>query len=265
MRRSPLAVAAASEGSMNLYEDELSGAGAGLTQKLVLVSGGSSNPGVQGVARVAEDGSSVYFVAAGVLTEAPNDQGYTAVEGGDNLYVFERDARYPGGHVAFVATLSPGDAGEWARSDARPVQLSADGRYLVFPSGADLTHEGTTPGIPQVYQYDNRTGVLVRASIGQGGYNRDGKSPVAGSAVSSKDPIAYSPSQRDSPTEAAGVLAPADLPKESGRFDPTTEAAVLGFQRARFLAVDGRVGRLTRIVLYAAAGGYPRPTLGAPS
>src|SRR5438093_86885 len=53
--------------------------------------------------------------------------------------------------------------------------------------------------------------------------------------------------------------------KESGQFDPPTEAALLGFQRARFLAVDGRVGRLTRIVLYAAAGGYPRPTLGAPS
>jgi general secretion pathway protein A len=50
----------------------------------------------------------------------------------------------------------------------------------------------------------------------------------------------------------------------SGTFDEGTAAAVLGFQRSRFLVPDGRVGRLTRIVLYAAAGGYPRPMLSAP-
>jgi hypothetical protein len=51
----------------------------------------------------------------------------------------------------------------------------------------------------------------------------------------------------------------------NGLFDSATEAAVLDFQRSRFLTADGRVGRLTRIVLYAAVGGYPRPTLGAAS
>jgi general secretion pathway protein A len=49
----------------------------------------------------------------------------------------------------------------------------------------------------------------------------------------------------------------------TGVFDASTEAAVLAFQRTRFLVPDGRVGRLTRIVLYATAGGYPRPMLGA--
>jgi len=55
----------------------------------------------------------------------------------------------------------------------------------------------------------------------------------------------------------------------TGVFDPTTADAVLSFQRSRLLEADGRVGRFTRIVLYAAAGSYPRPSLapgaGAPS
>ncbi len=51
----------------------------------------------------------------------------------------------------------------------------------------------------------------------------------------------------------------------NGQFDPATASAVLDFQRSRRLLVDGRVGRLTRIVLYAAAGGYPRPTLATPT
>ena len=51
----------------------------------------------------------------------------------------------------------------------------------------------------------------------------------------------------------------------NGVFDGNTEAAVLAFQRSRLLVADGRVGKLTRIVLYGAAGGYARPTLGSPS
>ncbi len=49
----------------------------------------------------------------------------------------------------------------------------------------------------------------------------------------------------------------------TGVFDVTTETAVQGFQREHQLEPDGLVGPLTRIVLYAAAGGYKRPTLGA--
>lgn len=46
-----------------------------------------------------------------------------------------------------------------------------------------------------------------------------------------------------------------------GLFDHDTREGVLAFQRARYIVADGVVGRLTRVVLYAAAGGYPRPTL----
>ncbi len=51
----------------------------------------------------------------------------------------------------------------------------------------------------------------------------------------------------------------------TGEYDPATARAVLDFQRSRLLVADGRVGRLTRIVLYGAAGGYPRPTLASGS
>jgi general secretion pathway protein A len=52
---------------------------------------------------------------------------------------------------------------------------------------------------------------------------------------------------------------------ETGAFDGATAGAVAAFQRSRLLLADARVGRLTRIVLYAAVGGYPRPTLAAPN
>jgi hypothetical protein len=58
----------------------------------------------------------------------------------------------------------------------------------------------------------------------------------------------------------AGVYAGTpDAPSEE--FDAETERAVVEFQRSRLLVPDSRVGRLTRIVLYGAAGGYARPTL----
>jgi general secretion pathway protein A len=51
--------------------------------------------------------------------------------------------------------------------------------------------------------------------------------------------------------------------ESSGIFDDATRRAVLDFQRAHRLAEDGVVGTFTRIALYAAAGGYQRPTLAA--
>ena len=48
-----------------------------------------------------------------------------------------------------------------------------------------------------------------------------------------------------------------------GLFDRNTMDAVFAFQRSRYIVADGVVGRLTRLVLYAAAGGYSRPTLAA--
>ncbi len=157
----------------DLYEAELNN---GALTHVVMVSEGETQapagendqtPGegasVQGVARVSEDGSRVYFVATGVLTRAANTQGDHAEAGADNLYVTDTVS----GRTTFVAELSAEDARVWSQEDnGRPVAVTPpDGRFLVLVSRADLTHEGVSPG--QVYEYDAQSGVLRRLSLGQ--------------------------------------------------------------------------------------------------
>jgi hypothetical protein len=151
---------------MNLYEYDFDSPEG---RKVLRISGGVAEPLVQGVARVSEDGSRVYFVAKGVLSEGANGEGREPVVGGENLYVFERDAAYPAGRVGFVGTLSEEDSGDWSTRDARPVQATPDGRFLVFNSVADLT-AGDTSSKEQVFEYDAVTERLVRVSVGQAGY-----------------------------------------------------------------------------------------------
>jgi hypothetical protein len=150
----------------NLYEYDFNNPNG---HKLLRVSVGSIEPEVQGVVRLSEDGSHVYFVAKGILTEGPNTEGQAPVLGGENLYVFERDAAHPGGHTAFVATLAEGDRRDWRGADERPAQATPDGRFLVFQSVADLT-PGDTSTVRQVFEYDAVTARLVRVSVAEAGY-----------------------------------------------------------------------------------------------
>jgi hypothetical protein len=178
-------------GGCELYEYDFANP---LGHKLVLVSAG--DPGgaqVQGVARISADGSHVYFVAKGVLAsntgpaaDPASKLPEHAEEGAENLYVFERDEQtvregFPHGRTVFIARLSTEDAGVWEREDERMVQVSSDGRFLVFPSFAHLTPDDTSSeSLWQIFEYDSRTGVLGRASAGQKsvlypeGYNNDG-------------------------------------------------------------------------------------------
>jgi hypothetical protein len=194
-----------SDASENLYEyDFASPAG---QAKVVRVSGGDGSVSVPaaevvGVSRISEDGSHVYFVAHGVLTSAVNGGGEGALGGADNLYVFERDARYPAGRTVFIADLCSeaglsgsvsdsrcpssltgggsglNDGSLWGKGPGvgdqnRPVQATPDGRFLVFTSYADLT-AGDMSTARQVFQYDAQTGSLARVSVGSEGFNSDG-------------------------------------------------------------------------------------------
>ncbi|MGN6254355.1 MAG: hypothetical protein ACTHO8_05165 [Solirubrobacterales bacterium] len=109
----------------------------------------------------SEDGSTVYFVANGVLSRVPNEAGETAVSGNCsegsleeqeaqrcNLYV-ER-----GGTTRLVAVLSGADAHDWGGGAGVLRQMTArvspDGRWLAFMSERPLTG------------YDNRDAISGR-------------------------------------------------------------------------------------------------------
>jgi len=179
-------------------------------QKIIQVSAGghgdvtpSTGADVQGVVRISQDGSHVYFVATGVLTTDPNQQGQVAHAGQDNLYVYERDAAFPAGRTGFVATLSGNDSSDWSQSQpGGGPETTPDGRYLLLPSTNDLTPDASGSG-SQLYRYDAQTGQLVRVTIGEGGFNANGNtgdsyfdaappgSPGPGQAVSISDDGAY--------------------------------------------------------------------------
>ena len=93
----------------NLYEYDFDGQAG---NKVTLVSTGSIKPEVQGVVRISEDGSRVYFVANGDLLSQAAREALEAAgrpvpqAGADNLYVYEPDSAHAGSsHVVFVATL----------------------------------------------------------------------------------------------------------------------------------------------------------------
>jgi hypothetical protein len=182
----------------NLYEFDFAAGRGARVRRLSLATGapGTSAAEVAGVARISEDGSHVYFVARGRLTDEPRGGGCIAEEtlgeqveeeethegrcrpkqAQPNMYVYARDAAHPLGQVSFVATLAEStethpqtDESDWGSSDHHPVQATPDGRRLVFDSTATLTQDVTGEG-PQVYEYDAQTEELIRVSRGGNGY-----------------------------------------------------------------------------------------------
>lgn len=148
---------------------------------------------VQGVVRVASDGSRVYFVAHGVLGVGANAEGQIPVNGAENLYVYDARA----GSVVFVADLCSGPVSSGSVVDGRcpttldtgvsndtrlwsgggEVQSTPDGRFLVFSSFARLSR-GDTDTAKDVYRYDAQTGVLDRVSLGVAGSEANGNNSL---------------------------------------------------------------------------------------
>ncbi len=142
----------------------------------------------------SDDGSSVYFVANGVLAPGaspggcPRNPEAEAPPAGTtcNLYVSQADPQDPSQHeTRFIAVLSSEDASDWGAGATSKVlprsgnlasvtsAISPNGRYLAFMSDRSLTgydNEDATSQTPgermdeEVYLYDSATARLVCAS-----------------------------------------------------------------------------------------------------
>ncbi len=172
---------------------------------LVQVSHGETGEpaDVQGVVRVAFDGTRVYFVAPGVLTMGANLEALAPAKGAENLYVYDAAT----GSLAFVADLCSGpqesgsfedlrcpsnltrgartrnDTSLWGPTE-QAVQSTPDGRFLVFSSYARLVKDDTDTA-RDVYRYDADTGVLDRVSLGENGYEANGNNDAFDAAIPS--------------------------------------------------------------------------------
>jgi hypothetical protein len=158
--------------------------------------------GVQGVVRVAPDGSRIYFVASGDVLTAAEQQALAGQgrpvphAGADNLYVYDTVAEDERGSMAFIGDLCSGpqlsgavedehcpsslEAGEgddvslWRGGEGVEAQTAGkDGRFLVFSTYAQLATSDANSS-KDVYRYDAQTGELDRVSLGENGYDTNG-------------------------------------------------------------------------------------------
>jgi len=119
----------------------------------------------------SEDGSYLYFVARGVLSEGENARGENAIGGKPNLYL-----RHDG-TTSFIATLAEGDEHDWGFVGGgqfhslanQPTRVTPNGQFLELMSEASLTgydNRDVATGKPaaEVYLYGASANRLVCAS-----------------------------------------------------------------------------------------------------
>jgi DNA-binding beta-propeller fold protein YncE len=133
---------------------------------------------------ISEDGSTIYFVAEGVLDLSPNGAGETAVPGSPNLYLWQE-----GVGVRFIAPLSGLDGPDWgvlpalaevAHAARGTATSSPDGRYLVFMSqqglgGVETADPETGEPVEQAFRYDSAEDELICISCNPSGATDSGR------------------------------------------------------------------------------------------
>jgi DNA-binding beta-propeller fold protein YncE len=189
----------------DLYECEIVEQGGKLACNLADLTEDELNPGEEGAAvqgvvmgaseEAPNEGASVYFVAEGVLSNAPNAEGEKATPGDCelagteeqtcNLYLDtynQSEGKWQ--PPTFIARLANPDEPDWTAEPASNLavhtsRVSPNGRYLAFMSSRSLTgydNLDAASGEPdeEVFLYDASTGKLVCASCNPSGARPSG-------------------------------------------------------------------------------------------
>jgi hypothetical protein len=145
---------------------------AGSLSDLTVDAADPTGAGVMGVLNASEDGSYVYFVAAGQLVAGKG------VAGEPNLYV-----SHNGGAPVYITTLAGADGQDWTSNSTRlNAYVTPDGKHAAFMSVKSLTgydnHDQSKPGEldSQVYEYSAESEQLVCASCDPSGARPIGSS-----------------------------------------------------------------------------------------
>ena len=142
--------------------------------------------------RISPDGSTVYFIAGGVLADNEDALGNTAVEGDHNLYVWRRDAAHPEGQTKFITRLLNSEI---------QMQDSEDGRYMVLMTTSPIVPTDTDNS-RDVFRYDADSGELVRVSVNTSGIggNGDNRDATIAQAAPTHLPRPITPTRRSQET-----------------------------------------------------------------
>lgn len=210
---------------------------------------------------LSPDGSHVYFVARGVLTDIANSEGDAAVRGAENLYVYVNKGASSG--VSFIADLCSGGEASGAASDPRcpntaandaalwmptnekrEAQTTADGRFLVFSTVSRLIGKGPeldADSARDVYRYDAQTGQLLRVSIGERGWDGNGNGDGFNAAIA---PVIFRGSIQDQFEMGARAITE-DGSKIVFRTAESLSSAAANGQPDVYIWHDGQVGLIS--------------------
>jgi hypothetical protein len=145
-------------------------------------------PQVKYVLRTSPDGSHVYFVARGLLTDTPNSLGQSARQGAENLYYYNTETE----KTRFIAELcrsfgksgtlaDPGCFGKDNNLTTHQQFSSSNGAILTFDTYSQITPDDENSAV-DVYRYDANTDAIERVSIGHNG-EEDHNGNAGGDAI----------------------------------------------------------------------------------